>query len=148
MTSKVAHALACEGFDFVNVAHSYDKKPQAKACATHFSAALFPAAISLSRAICVQVRRRTGAIPTTPRRASSSTEIGGNPAVPSSEFTSARFSARSRATSSSSSNTYRDRNRRATQFINFCHIVLVEQASACGAWMCPGLKSQQSNLTG
>ena len=70
---------------------------------------LFPAAISLSRAICVQVRRRTGDNPTSPRRASSSAKTGGNPAVPSSEFTSARFSARSRAVSSSSSNTYRDR---------------------------------------
>ena len=88
------------------------KNPQAEACATflrYFSAALFPAAISLCRAICVQVRRRAGESPTTPRLASPSSEIGGNPAVPSSEFTSARFSTRSRAASSSSSNTYRER---------------------------------------
>src|SRR4029077_12744529 len=84
---------------------------------------LFPAASSLSRAICVQVRRRTGGNPTTPRLASSSGEIGGNPAVPSSEFTSARFSARSRATSSSSSSTYRPRACRPSQVIIDCHMV-------------------------
>ena len=84
---------------------------------------LFPAAISLSRAICVQVRRRTGDNPTTPRLASSSGEIGGNPAVPSSEFTSARFSARSRAVSSSSRSTYRPRACRASHAIIVCHMI-------------------------
>ncbi len=38
----------------------------------YFSATPFPAAISLSRAICVQVRRRTAVMATPPRRASSS----------------------------------------------------------------------------
>jgi hypothetical protein len=84
-------------------------------------AELFPAAISLSRAICVQVRLRTGDNPTSPRPASSSGETGGNPAVPNKEFTSARFSARSRAVSSSSNTTYRDRNRRESQPTIVCH---------------------------
>lgn len=64
----------------------------------YFSGTLRPAASSLSRAICVQVRLRTGGSATGPRRASSSGEIGGKPAVPKSEFTSARFSPRKRAT--------------------------------------------------
>jgi len=87
-------------------------------------AELFPAAISLSRAICVQVRRRTGDNPTSPRRASSSGKTGGNPAVPNNEFTSARFSARSRAVSSSSNTTYRDRNRRESHPITILHIIV------------------------
>ena len=69
-----------------------------------------PAASSLSRAIC----RRCGA--------SCSSARGGNPAVPSSEFTSARFSARSRAVSSSSKRTYRPRRFRANHVINSCHM--------------------------
>ena len=82
--------------------------------------ATFPAASSRSRAICDQVLRRTAASPTAPRFASSSTEIGGNPAVPNSEFTSPRFSNRKRATSSSSSTTYRERKCRDSCRAQFC----------------------------
>jgi len=97
-------------------------RAQAEAHATNpsylLSAETFPAAISRSRAICVHVRRRTGAIAALPRNSSSSV-TGGNPAVPSSEFTSARFSARNRATSCSSIRTYRLRAFRETHSANF-----------------------------
>jgi hypothetical protein len=83
-----------------------------------------PAANSRSRAICVHERLRTGVIGVTPRRSSSSSDTGGNPAVPSKEFTSARFSARNRSTSCSKSRTYRLRATRANQVIIECHIGL------------------------
>ncbi len=98
-----------------------------KASALHFSVAPLPAA-SPSRAICVQARRRTADIIPPPRRTSSSNEIGGNPAVPSSEFTSARFSDRSLCTSSSSINTYRPRNFLPAHSIIVFHIIFAGQA--------------------
>ncbi len=52
--------------------------------------------------ICAHERRRTAA---TPRECTVGVSIGATPAVPSTEFSSARFSARSRATYSSSSRT-------------------------------------------
>jgi len=97
-------------------------RPAALLNVAYFSVARFPAASSLSRAICVQVRRRTGVMAAGPRRRSSSSDTGGNPAVPRSEFTSARFSARSRSTSRSSSRTYRLRACRDSHVIRDCHI--------------------------
>ena len=96
----------------------------------YFSPAAFPAAISLSRAICAQVRLRTAVIPVPPRRASSSKESGGNPAVPSSEFTSARFSARNRSTSASSASTYRDRKCKEIHEIMFFDIRFMTSVKA------------------
>jgi hypothetical protein len=90
----------------------------------HLSGPPRPAANSLSRAICDHVRLRTGGSATGPHRAPSSGEIGGKPAVPRSEFTSARFSPRSRATSSSSMRTYRERSRRPTQVSAVCHMII------------------------